>query len=103
MHDISTPPTGGSLNNSLTMLLNKCYGLPLGVSLFPRGQMIFLMQYSERIPYGPTSLRFIISVVVMSVSDVSLVKIKQINATAPQPAVKILQACEAALKMTLIH
>lgn len=33
--------------------------------------MIFLMQYSERMPYGPTSLRFMISVVVMSVSVVS--------------------------------
>lgn len=46
--------------------------LPLGTSLFPRGQMIFLMQYSERMPYGPTSLRLIISVVMMSVSVVSL-------------------------------
>lgn len=34
--------------------------------------MIFRMQYSERMPYGPTSLRFIISVVVMSVSVVSV-------------------------------
>lgn len=34
--------------------------------------MIFRMQYSERIPYGPTSLRFMISVVVMSVSVVSV-------------------------------
>lgn len=33
--------------------------------------MIFRMQYSERIPYGPTSRRFMISVVVMSVSVVS--------------------------------
>lgn len=34
--------------------------------------MIFRMQYSERMPYGPTSLRFMISVVVMSVSVVSV-------------------------------
>lgn len=46
--------------------------LPFGVSLFPRGQMIFLMQYSERMPKGPTSLRFMISVVVTSVSVVSV-------------------------------
>lgn len=50
--------------------------LPLGASLFPTGQMIFLMQYSERMPYGPTSLRFMISVVVMFVSVVSAAAIK---------------------------
>lgn len=44
---------------------------PFWVSLLPRGQMIFRMQYSERMPYGPTSLRLMISVVVMSVSVVS--------------------------------
>lgn len=53
-------------------LINSFKSLPFGVSLFPRGQMIFRMQYSERMPYGPASLRFIISVVVISVSVVSV-------------------------------
>lgn len=46
--------------------------LPFGVSGTPRGQMILRMQYSERMPYGPTSRRLMISVVVISVSDVSV-------------------------------
>ena len=47
-------------------------GVPLlGVSLMLSGQMILRMQYSERIPYGPTSRRLMISVVMMSVSVVS--------------------------------
>lgn len=36
------------------------------------GQMIFLTQYSDRMPYGPTSRLLIISVVVISVSEVSV-------------------------------
>lgn len=46
---------------------------PLGVSGTPSGQMILRMQYSERMPYGPTSRRLMISVVVISVSEVSAV------------------------------
>lgn len=34
--------------------------------------MILRMQYSERMPYGPTSRRLMISVVVISVSEVSV-------------------------------
>lgn len=33
------------------------------------GQMIFLMQYSDRMPCGPTSRRLMISVVVIAVSE----------------------------------
>ena len=46
-------------------------GVSFGASGTPMGQIIFLIQYSDRIPYGPTSLRLIISVVVISVSVVS--------------------------------
>lgn len=58
------------------LFFNKCEKeksvLPFGVSGTPRGQMILRMQYSERMPYGPTSRRLMISVVVISVSDVSV-------------------------------
>lgn len=60
-----------SQNLHLVVLNSPQNLLPLGVSLFPMGQMIFLMQYSERMPWGPKSLRLIISVVIMSVSVVS--------------------------------
>lgn len=50
---------------------------PLGVSGTPSGQIILRMQYSERIPYGPTSRRLMISVVVISVSEVSVVMITE--------------------------
>lgn len=59
-------------------IIKKMSISPLGVSGTPSGQIILRMQYSERIPYGPTSLRLMISVVVISVSEVSVVMSKEI-------------------------
>lgn len=59
-------------NGHVAQLSAFSFHEPFWVSLLPRGQIIFRMQYSERMPCGPTSLRFMISVVVMSVSVVSV-------------------------------
>lgn len=60
------------LFNLFISLSEQSIFVPFGVSGTPRGQMILRMQYSERMPYGPTSRRLMISVVVISVSDVSV-------------------------------